>query len=165
MNLTPDGWMAVFAPGAPLLELVARGSVLYLGVLFILRFMPRRTGGELATMDLIFIVLIADAAAGALGEYESIADAFIVIATLTALNYAVNALSYRVPLFERLVSAPPLPIVRDGELLRRNMRREFITEEELMSHLRLKGIEDVRDVKVAYVEGEGKITAVRRDSA
>jgi len=45
------------------------------------------------------------------------------------------------------------------------MRREFLTEEELVSRLRQQGIERVADVKAAYVEGEGKITAIKRPEA
>ena len=161
MKFIPDHWAGVFLPETAVVELVARGSVLYFGILVLLRVMPRRTGGELATMDLVFVVLIADAAARGLGEYASVADAIVVIVTLMGWNYAVNALSYRVPLVERLLEAPPLQVVRDGRLLRRNMRREFLTEDELMSHLRMLGIDDVKDVKAAFVEGEGKVTAVR----
>ena len=160
MDFNPNDWTSVFQPEAALLELIARGSVLYLGILVLMRLMPRRTGGELATMDLIFVVLIAEAAAHALGDYTSVADGIIVIATLMAWNYLINALSYRVRFIERLVSAPPLQVVRDGRLLRRNMRREWVTEDELMSHLRENGFSDVKDVKAAYVEGEGQITAL-----
>ena len=92
----------------------------------------------------------------------SVADGILLVVTLMGWNYLVNALSYHLPFVEWLVSAPPLQVVRDGQLLRRNMRREFITEEELVSHLRQLGIDDVQDVKAAYVEGEGKITAVRK---
>ena len=162
MKFIPDDWAAVFLPETAVLQLIARGSALYLGILFLMRAMPRRTGGELATMDLLFVVLIAEGAAHALGDYTSVADGILVIATFMGWNYLVNALSYRLPFIERLVSSPPLQVVRDGQLLRRNMRREFLTEEELVSHLREQGIEDVQDVKAAYVEGEGKITAVSR---
>jgi len=164
MDLLPEDWTAIFRPEAPLLELVVRGTVLFFGILVLLRIMPRRTGGELATMDLVFVVLIAGAGTLSLGEYTSLADGMIVIATLMGWNYLVNALSFRIPLIERLVSAPPLQVVRDGKLLRRNMRREWLTEEELMGHLRELGIEDLSEVKAAYVEGEGHITAVRRKS-
>jgi uncharacterized membrane protein YcaP (DUF421 family) len=160
MKLMPDDWATVFMPESGLLELIARGSAMYFGILILMRLMPRRTGGELATMDLVFVVLIADAAANALGDYTSVTDGVVVIATLMGWNYLVNALSYHLPVIERLVSAPPLQVVRDGQLLRRNLRREFLTEEELMSHLREMGINDLKDVKAAFVEGEGKVTAV-----
>lgn len=162
MNFIPDDWLSVFQLETALLELIVRGSVLYLCILIFMRFMPRRTGGELATMDLIFVVLIADAASNALGDYTTVADGIVLITTLMTWNYVINAVSYYSPFIERLVSSPPLQIVRDGRILHRNMRREFITEEELMGHLREHGIDDINDVKVAYVEGEGKISAIRK---
>ena len=55
MELVPPDWLKVFAPDAPLLELVARAAVLYLAILAFMRVLPRRTGGEVARMDLLFI--------------------------------------------------------------------------------------------------------------
>ncbi len=116
-------------------------------------------------MDLVFVILIAQAAADAMGEFTSVADGLILVATIMGWNYLINALSYRWPFFEWLVSAPALQIVRDGQMMRRNMRREFVTEEELMSYLHQEGIEDVREVKSAYIEGGGKITVVGRSES
>lgn len=79
-----------------LLELILRGTILYLGILFLMRILPRRTGGELAMMDLIFIILIAEAAAHSLGDYTSVTEGFIMILTLVGWNYVVNLLSYHV---------------------------------------------------------------------
>lgn len=146
----------------PVAELILRGSLLYVGILLLLRVMPRRTGGELAMMDLIFVILIAEGASHALGDYTSVSEGFVVILTLLAWNFLVNLLSYHVPFIERLVSAPPLQVVKNGKLLRRNMRREYLTEEELMEHLRKEGIDDVGKVKAAFVEGEGHITVVQK---
>jgi uncharacterized membrane protein YcaP (DUF421 family) len=109
-------------------------------------------------MDLIFVVLIAGGGPRALGESTSIADGLVLILTLMAWNYILNALSYHVPFLERLVTSPPLQVVRDGRLMRRNMRREFLTEEERMSYLRQQGIDDVTEVKAAYAEPDGKIS-------
>lgn len=113
-------------------------------------------------MDLIFVILIAEAAAHAMGEYSSVADGFILIVTLMGWNFLINLLSFHIPFIERLVSAPPIQVVKDGQLLRRNMRREYLTEAELMDHLRQQGIEEISDVKAAYVEGEGKITVISK---
>lgn len=159
-DLFPADWPELLSLKTPLIELVARGSAMFLGVLVLFRIMPRRAGGELARMDLVFVLLIAEAAAHALGDYSSIADGLVVIATLMAWDYAVNVLSYRVPAIERLFSAPPIEVIRDGKLLRRNMRREYLTEEELMSFLRAEGIDDLADVKSAHVESEGRISVV-----
>ncbi|WP_170866186.1 DUF421 domain-containing protein [Pontibacter flavimaris] len=155
LNLTE-----LFAISTPILELILRGSLLYLGILFLLRILPRRTGGEMAPMDLLFIVLIAEAATHSLGGYSSVTEGFVVILTLMAWNTIVNSLSYHLPFVEKLVSSPPLQVIKDGKLLRRNMRREFLTEEELLEHVRREGIEDVKDIKSAYVEGDGQISFI-----
>jgi len=146
----------------PLHELLIRGSLLYLGILFLMRVLPRRTGGELATMDLVFILLIAEAATHGLGEYTSITDALITIMTLMFWNYMINMLCFYFPFFEKLVSAPPLLIVKEGRLLRRNMRREYITQEELMENLHKKGVGDLNEVKAAYVEADGHISVISK---
>jgi uncharacterized membrane protein YcaP (DUF421 family) len=161
MDLLPADWSRVLAPQTPLLELVARGSILYLAILAVMRVSPRRAFNETATMDLIFMLLLAEAAARALGDYTSVADGLVVILTVVGWNRLTNFASDRVPFLERLMSSPPLQVIRDGRLLRRNMRREYLTEHELMGLLREQGVEDAASVKAAFVEGDGSI----KDSA
>ena len=61
------------------------------------------------------------------------------------------------------VFVPSLPLIRDGEMLRRNMRRELISEEELLSLLRGQGVDDVKDVKKCCLEGDGRLSVIRND--
>ncbi len=42
------------------------------------------------------------------------------------------------------------------------MRREFITEEELLALLREQGIEDLAQVKAAYLEPDGNFSVIRQ---
>jgi uncharacterized membrane protein YcaP (DUF421 family) len=44
------------------------------------------------------------------------------------------------------------------------MRREMITEEELMGRLREQGVENVEDVKKCYLEGDGSVSVIKKDS-
>ena len=80
-------------------------------------------------------------------------------------NFVVNAASYHSRFVEKLVSSRPIEIVRNGKILRRNMRREFVTEEELMSALREQGVDSVDQVKSVTIEGEGAITVVKTKPA
>ena len=160
MAFTPDRWLEIFVPQAPLLESIARGSLLYIAILLLMRFMLRRSSGELDRMDLIFLLLLSEAAQPAFGDYRSLTDSLVVIVTLMVWNYVLNAVSYHVPLVERLLAPSPLQIVRDGRMLRRRMRREYITEEELMRSLREEGFDDLKDVRAAYVESDGAISVV-----
>ena len=163
MDIFPSNWASVFTVETALFELIARGTALYVGVLILVRMMPRRTGGELATMDLIFVLLIAEAAAHALGDYSSVGDGMVMIVTLMSWNWLVNVLSFRIPALERLASAPPIQVIREGKLLRRNMRREYLTESELMSHLRQEGISEIQGVKAAFVESDGRVSVLKNE--
>lgn len=155
-------WGEVFAPGDPA-ELALRGSLVYLGLFALLRFVLKREAGALGITDLLVLVLVADAAQSAMtDDYTSLADGFVLVGTIGFWSYALDWLGYRFPDFH-LVRPRPLPLVRDGRLLRRNMRRNLITEDELMGQLRLQGCDDLRSVKEVYMEGDGRISVVRRD--
>jgi uncharacterized membrane protein YcaP (DUF421 family) len=157
-------WRAVFLPDTPVLEIVVRGSVMYLAIFALLRFVLRREAGSVGVTDLLVIVLIADAAQNAMAtDYTSIADGIVLVATIIFWAYALDWLGFHFPVVQRLIHPPPLPLVKNGRLLRRNMRRELITEDELLSQLRLQGCEDLADVEFAAIEGDGRISVVMRD--
>jgi uncharacterized membrane protein YcaP (DUF421 family) len=157
-------WQHFFLPSVALAELILRGSLIYLGIFTLMRFVLKREAGTIGLPDLLMTVLIADAAQNAMAaEYHSITEGAVLIATIVFWNYALDWLGHRFPRVERLLHPPPLLLVRDGRLLRRNMRQELVTEEELMSHLRQHGIAELAQVKEAYMEGDGQISVIPRD--
>ena len=77
-------WHAVLVPTVSLLELVLRGSLMYLGILAALRIF-RREAGALSTADLLVIVLVADAAQNAMAsQYDSVTEGLVLVATIFA---------------------------------------------------------------------------------
>jgi uncharacterized membrane protein YcaP (DUF421 family) len=52
-------------------------------------------------------------------------------------------------------------LIERGTPRLRNMRREFITMDELRQKLREQGIEDMKQVKAAYLEADGQISVIR----
>jgi uncharacterized membrane protein YcaP (DUF421 family) len=156
-------WGRLFLPSISLAELLIRGSVTYLALFTLLRLILHRQTGSLSLTDLLVVTLIADAIQnGMSGEYTSITDGVILVATIMGWDYFLDWLGYRSPRLQRFIHPPPLPLVRSGKLLRQNMRREFITENELMSQLREQGVEDIAMVKLAYLVGDGQISVIKR---
>jgi len=72
----------------------------------------------------------------------------------------IDWLGYKNPWFQRLAHPPALLLVRDGQMLKRNMRRELVTEEELLSELRKQGVDELGKVKEAYMEQDGRISLI-----
>ena len=159
-------WRHVFVPDTPLLEIFARGTVMYLALFLVLRLVLKREAGAIGISDLLVIVLIADAAQNGLADdYRSIPDGLVLVGTIVFWSWGLNWLGFRFPLFQRLVHPAPLPLIRDGRMLRRNLEKELITEGELMSQLRLQGVENIADVSAAYMEGDGRISVIQQNGA
>ncbi len=158
-------WSRLFVPSGNLLELVFRGTVIYLSVLAILRLL-RREAGELSRADLIVLLLVADAAQnGMAGEYHSITEGLVLVATIFGWNHLLNWLSFRFEAVHRLLEPPPLLVVRNGRVLRRNLHAELLTEDDLEEQLRQQGIASLAEVRRCYIESDGKLSVLRADRA
>ncbi len=154
-------WAGLFVPGGSIPELMVRGTVLYLALFVMLRLLPRRQLGSLGVSDVLVIVLIADAAQNGLaGEYTSITEGIVLVATILFWDYMIDFVDHRFPELRLNAGAPKL-LVENGRMLKRNMKRENMSEDDLMSQLRQHGVEHLREVKRAYAEGEGHISVIR----
>lgn len=147
------------------LELILRGTIMFWFLLLIFRLILRRDIGSASITDFLFVVILGDAAQNAMiGEGSSVSDGMLLVSTLVAWNYALDVLSYRFPWVDRLLSARKLCLVRDGKLQRRNLRKEFITTDEVHEKIREAGLERLDQVKFMYMESDGEISVIKRES-
>jgi uncharacterized membrane protein YcaP (DUF421 family) len=157
-------WRTAFTPTVPTAEIVIRGTLVYLTLFGLMRFVLKREGGNVGLADLLMTVLVADAAQNAMAaDYKSITDGLILVATIVFWNYALDWLAFRFRFLRRLIEPDPLKLVDNGKLLRRNMRRELISTHELFTHMREAGVEDLSEVKAAFMEGDGRISIVKHE--
>ena len=90
----------------------------------------------------------------------------VLVATIAFWDFFLDWLGYRFTCIERLLRPAPLLLIKNGRLLRQNMKRELIREEELMAKLREHGIREreLPDVSQCYLEGDGRISVINRES-
>jgi uncharacterized membrane protein YcaP (DUF421 family) len=156
----------LFEVHVPVAELMLRGTLVYWLLFLIFRFVLRRDVGAVGIADILLLVIVADAAQNAMsGGYETFGEGAILVGTIVAWNWLFDFLSYRIPAVRRFATPSSLKLVDQGSVLRRNLRREYITMEELLEKLREQGVEDVRDVKAAYLEGDGQISVIRNEGS
>jgi uncharacterized membrane protein YcaP (DUF421 family) len=146
-------------------EILIRGTAIYWFLFLLFRFVLRRDTGSMAISDILLVVLVADAAQNAMaGEYKSISDGCLLIATIGAWNYLLDWAAYRSAPVRKFVEGEPIQLIRDGRPLKRNLRREMVTMEDLMSALREHGLERLSQVKSARMEPDGEISIVKASS-
>ena len=154
-------WSGVFLPDESVLEIVARGSAMYIALFFLLRFIVKREAGTLAITDVLVIVLIADAAQnGMSGSYMSVADGVILVLTILGWSYLFDTLAFHFPLWRRLLRPARVQLISRGVKLERNLASEKITDEELMGELRAHGCDRLDHGRAAYIESDGMISVI-----
>lgn len=136
-----------------------------LGLFVILRFMARRQAGHFGPADLLVIVLIADAAQNGLGkEYGSVTEGLVLVLTIVAWEYLIDWLTWRFPALRNILMPPSLTLIENGVVRRDSLRNEMLTEDELKSQLREQHVERFEDVKLAKLEGDGRLSVLKREN-
>jgi uncharacterized membrane protein YcaP (DUF421 family) len=154
----------LFSIHVSVLEIVLRGTLVYWLLFSIFRFVLRRDVGAVGIADILLLVIVADAAQNAMaGGYKTFAEGAILVCTIVGWNWVLDVLSWRFAAVRRFATPSRITLVRDGELQLRNMRREYITREEVEQKLREQGIAKLADVKFAYLEGDGQISVIKRE--
>lgn len=155
---------ALWRPETVWVALVLRSIAVYVFLMIALRIAGRRELGQMTTFDLVLLLVLANAVQNSINAGDnSLTSGLISATTLLLLNFAVGEATYRWRWFERLVQGRPLPLVRNGKIVLRSMKRERVTLEELRSALRKQGIDGVSQCKQAVLESDGTLTAVRHD--
>jgi len=162
-NFFQIDWQSVFVPTESLPGIFIRGTLMYLFMFALLRIF-RRQAGAVGIADLLVIVVIADAAQnGMTGDAKSVTEAFLLISTIVFWDYFLDWLAGKIKFVERILEPKELLLIEHGKLLRRNMQKETITYDELISQLRQQGVEKVSEVKKCYLESNGHFSVLTED--
>ena len=153
-------WSAIFGPDVPIIETLVRGTIMYFALLILMRI-NNRNAGEVGLADVLVIVLLADAAQnGMAGESKSITEALLLISTIVAWDWIFDYLGFKSPFWKRILEPEPLLLVEDGKIIRKQLEKELMTEDDLLSQLRQQGVGDPSIVKKCYLESNGRFSVL-----
>lgn len=156
-------WGEIFGISMSPLELIIRGTAMYLFLFLLFRVVVRRRVGAIGMADILILVIIADAAQNAMsGEYKSVTEGAILVGTIIFWDQAIDWLNFRVPALRPWLEPPPMLLIQNGRVLHRNLRHEYVTEDELQSKLREKGVKDYSEVAEAHMESDGNVSVIKR---
>jgi uncharacterized membrane protein YcaP (DUF421 family) len=152
----------IFVPTKSVSEIVIRGSIGFLALVLLLRLVPKRNAGHISPNDMLIIVVIGALGANAIGGgSHSLGDILMMIALVLAWGYVLDRLEHHFPAARKVLRHDAAQLVENGRMLKRNMRRELVTEEELRAALRREGFEDISSIRSAILEADGEISFIR----
>ncbi len=154
----------LFALSAPWWQFVLRSVAIYVLVMVLVRVSGKRAVGQFTPFDLILLILIGNAVQNGInGGDNSLTGAFIMAATLIALNYAVAWLSARNGWFRRMVEGSAVELARDGHVFQAMLRKQLVSNDDFEKAMREAGCANVADIHRAILETNGRITIETRN--
>ena len=148
------------------MDIVARASVMFVVLYVLLRIMGKREIGQLTPFELVVMIVLGDLIQQGVTHNDfSLTGAILAISTFAFLAIMMSWITYLFPKAEKLLDGEPRVIVRDGQLLKENLRRDRITQSEVESEMRLAGIARMTDVAWAILEPQGKISFIKVDGS
>jgi uncharacterized membrane protein YcaP (DUF421 family) len=147
-------------------EKVLRAVLIYAFLIVVLRLIGKRELGQSNTLDLVVLLLVANAVQnGIIGNDLSVTGAFIGAGVLFVLNEALNRASFQFPWVERAIEGEPTVLIREGKPVERALRRWGISLTELLAIARRQGFPDLATVDTALLETNGVVSMFRADES
>src|SRR6476619_1018123 len=132
----------MYPGGHVLVGIALRTTVIYGVVLLGMRLSGKREVGQMTPFDLVLLLTLSNSVQNAMtGPDTSLTGGLVSAATLLASNYVVNMSGARLPWVRKWLVGNPSLLVHDGKTIPEGMRREGVTEEELLMACRQHGID------------------------
>ena len=148
-----------------LLMTALRAVAVYVLMLAVIRLLGKRTVGNFTAFDLLVALMLGEVVDEVIYGDVAMVQGFVAIAVIAAAQYSNSWLSYWDHGFLRILEGTPTPIVEKGALRRDGLRRERMNEKDALAELRLQGLEDLREVRLAQLEVDGQVSVIREDWA
>ncbi len=135
--------------------------ILYLAVVVSLRAMGKRQVGELETSELVVTILVSELAAIPMQDPGIPLFAGILpILALLCLEVLLSGLMLKFPALRGLLCGRPSSLIHRGRLDRKELFRQRVSVDELVSEVRLLGYADIGDLEELTLETNGRLSLV-----
>ena len=148
------------------MDILIRATVIFWALYILVRLLGKRELAQLTPFELIVLIATGDLIQQGVTHNDfSITGAILAVSVFAFWASVLSWVTYASRRAERFLDGEPNVIVRDGQLIRANMRRDRITLQELESEMRQQGIAHLRDVAWGIVEPKGRMSFIQRDPA
>jgi uncharacterized membrane protein YcaP (DUF421 family) len=144
------------------MDSILRALAVYVFLLLIIRVSGRRTLGELSTFDFVLVLIISEACQQALiGQDYSVVGAWLAITTLIGFDILLAILKSKFDSIERLIDGVPSMLIEDGKVLRDQIKRARLDEDDIRESARKQlGLSKLSQIRHAVLEKDGSISVI-----
>jgi uncharacterized membrane protein YcaP (DUF421 family) len=149
--------------GSSLVDVAIRTAIVYVFLVVALRLGGKRDIGQMSILDLVVLLVIADAVQNAMvGQNTSLLGGLVAASVLVLLDRGLRLVERRSRRARRAFEGEPRMLIRDGAVLPGALRSEDVSSDELAAALREHGVLSPSEVRLAVLEVDGSISVVPR---
>jgi uncharacterized membrane protein YcaP (DUF421 family) len=159
--------MAIFdaifgvTPGLGTGQVCARAVLIFVYGLALVRIAGRRVFGRWSALDIIVSIMIGSNLSRALTGNAPLLPTLAATTVLVLLHWLLSQAAARSRFISRIVEGRSIPLVRDGEVDTRAMKRHGVTDADLREALRGAGLERAEQVRLLALETSGRMSVLR----
>ncbi len=142
-----------------IVQWIIRAVVAFLVLLIAAKFLGQRAISQLRLLDFIMAIILGNILAHPLSDQHLGMTGSITTTLVLVVMYLLSLeLTLKFRKLDKLLSPPPLPIIRNGEIIYKNMAKAKITLDFLLSEIRAEKVDDIKKIAIALWEPGGKIS-------
>ncbi len=150
-----DNWDSI-------IRLLVIGVLAYVALVLLLRVSGKRTLSKMNAFDFVVTVALGSTLATVLlNKNITLSEGVLAFALLIFLQYLITWLSVRYKAVSRLVKSEPTLLVYQGRFLKKAMKQERITADELLAVMRQNNVTGVEEADAIVMETDGTFTIIR----
>ncbi|MHA7059499.1 DUF421 domain-containing protein [Aquimarina sp. M1] len=137
--------------------------IIYLLVIIYIRIVGKRATSQMNSFDWIVTVAMGSLLASTIivKDIKLIEGAFA-IALLLFMQYALTKAMLYLPWLRKVVRSTPQLLVYNGEFVHENMIKERVVENEVLSAIRHRGIQNIDEVHAVVLETDATFSVISR---
>jgi uncharacterized membrane protein YcaP (DUF421 family) len=145
------------------MDIVVRGILGFAFIFLLTRIVGRRELSSLEPFDLIMLVVLGDLVQQGITQSDmSFTGLMLAGGTLAVMTVLVSYLSFRFKRLRPILDGEPIVIVQDGKTIDKNLTRERLTLDEVLTQARLQQISSLDEVQWAVLETSGAISFIKK---
>lgn len=144
-----------------MVSIFLRTVVIYIILVGSMRLMGKRQLGELEVSELVTTILLSEIATLPIENMElPIMYAVLPIVTILAIEISLSVMLIKFPRLKNVFSSRPSVIIRKGRIIQKELLKNRISIDELITELRQNSFTDISEVQYAIIEQNGKISII-----
>jgi len=156
----------IFGEGKDLttIQMSARGIVVFLIALLLIRISGRRSFGIRTPLDNIIVVMLGATLSRAIVGASPFIPVIIVCLVMVLLHRIFGWFISRSAKFAQIVEGEKFLLFKDGNFIPENMEKALVCKEDLMQGVRKSALtDDMEKIKSVYMERNGEISAIKKE--